>query len=477
MDNGSPGKIVVLIIAATFFMENIDSSILNIAVPTIANSLHVHPLHLKLAITVYLLSLGIFIPVSGWIADRFGTKRVYAIAVAVFAFSSLSAGLSLNLPMLVISRFIQGVGGAMMVPVGRLILLYECSEENFLKAMVWIIVPALMGPVLGPVIGGLILSVANWRWVFFVNLPIAAAAFCFILKYINNFKKEDIHPFDWWGFTFLGCGVAALSFGFSALGQHTGGVINDILLALAGIVLIFSYIVYQRRKAHPVINREIFENRNFTIGLSLGFFMRLGINSTPFILSLLMQIGFGFTPLKTSGYLVWIFVGMIFIKPLSRVILNYFRLKHVLIVNGLFVSGFILSFAWFNASTPFWLVAIVFVAFGLFLSMQFTCFGTVNFSGIKEGLKSQVSSFASGSQQIANSFAVALAALLLSFFSGDLIHYKGISLEAFHHTFIISAIIVFIGSLGFMLIGKETGLTMTAYKKHKRVKRTRPRKF
>jgi len=448
---------------AAFLVDSIDGSILNIAIPVISRTLNIPPLSLKLAVTAYLLSMGVFIPVSGWMADRFGSRNVFAAAVAIFGLSSVVAGLSVNLPMLVVARLVQGFGGAMMVPVGRLIILREYAPSRFVKAMNLIVLLALIGNALAPMLGGVIIAFFSWRWIFFVNLPFSLVMIVLVWRYIKDDPVAECKPFAWKGFFLLGMGLAFVLFGFSALGQAVGGVRSDVLMVVLGVLFLASYVLFQGRKHNAVINPRIFDQKNFRRGVTFAFLMRLGLQSVGFVMSLLLQLVLGYTPLQAAFYLSFGVVGMMLAKLAIRFFLRHFSLRSIVVSNGTLIACIILSFTTLGATTPQWQYILSFGLFGFCLSSQFTCLQIVNYADVKTSLKSQVTSFASAMQNVAKSFSIAIAALLLGLLSSVHGASYDMAIGGFHDVFVILAAIVLVFSWCFLFLDRQVGASLTAY--------------
>src|ERR1039458_6878369 len=304
MDAGPFSKrLLPWLVAVAFFMESLDTTILNTAVPTIAAALKVAPLSMKAVLSSYTLSLAVFIPISGWMADRFGTRRVFAWAIGLFTFGSVLCGFCSNIHLLVACRVIQGCGGAMMVPVGRLTLVRTFAKSELVGAMSFVAIPSLIGPMLGPVAGGLIVAYLSWRYIFFLNLPIGIAGLIFVFLYLPDYREKKTRPLDIVGLIMFGSGISLLSYVLEVFDDHTLAMTDILWLSALSILLIVGYCLYSARATYPLLDLTLFRIRTFSAAVSGGFFTRLGMGGVPFLLPLLYQVGLGFTPVQ-SGLLV-----------------------------------------------------------------------------------------------------------------------------------------------------------------------------
>lgn len=448
------------LVGLLLFMDNLDGSVINIAVPHIAHSLNLSPLSLKLAVTCYLLSLGVFIPVSGWLAERFGLKRILLLATALFGVGSLAAGFARGLDTLVIARLIQGAGGAMTVPVGRLLLLRVFPKEELVNVLTLIVIPALFAPALGPIVGAVMISLLSWRWIFFINIPfiiLSLIAIHYLLR--HRPAIQELPKFDAPGFVLFGSGMALLIFGLSALGQHVLNQAIDGLLALGGICLLLSYVIYQSLVEHPLINRDLFKLHTFIVGNGFGTLARLAYGSVSFLMALFLQLVLGFSVLHAAMLLTTLVVGMIISKGVIKQIVKRTPLRQVLFFNGLIITLLFLVFTQLDNQTHVSYLVILFLVYGFFISNQFTALQMTNYADTPDYLTRHATSFASALQNIAKSLGVALAAICLQLFttnqsSGQI---TAQTINAFHYTFIVMAIISLLGTLGFLSLTNQAG--------------------
>jgi EmrB/QacA subfamily drug resistance transporter len=414
----SSKRVLPWLIAVAFFMESLDTTILNTAVPTIATALHVAPLSMKSVLASYTLSLAVFIPISGWMADRIGTRRVFASAIGIFALGSFLCGMSSNIHMLVAFRILQGVGGSMMVPVGRLTLVRTFAKSELVRAMSFVSIPALIAPMLGPIAGGLIVGYLHWRLIFFVNIPIGLVGLYLVYRHLPDYR-EHTDPLDVAGLILFGSGVALLSYVLEVFGEHSLSWLEILGLLGVSIALLAGYGFHATRTAHPMLRLTLFRIRTFRAAVMGSFVTRLGIGGIPFLFPLLYQVGLGFTPIQSGLLLMPQAIASMSLKPAMPRILARFGYRAVLVSNTLAMGLQILLFAAIGKGTPVWLIVIEVFFFGFFTSLQYTSMNTLVYADVNEQEESGASSIASTVQQMAVSFAVASASLLTAFFIPD----------------------------------------------------------
>jgi EmrB/QacA subfamily drug resistance transporter len=421
-DGRDPRQVLVpLIVACALFMQNLDSTVIATALPAIARSLGESPLRLNAAITSYLLSLAVFIPISGWLADRFGARRVFSGAILVFIIGSATCGLAQSLPGLVLGRSIQGMGGALMVPVGRLVLLKTVAKSDLVRAMSYVSIPALIGPVIGPPLGGLIVTYTSWRWIFFINLPIAALGFVLVILFIADLREETIRPFDLRGFVLTGLGLAGLAFGFASLGRSSLPLIDIVAIIAVGAVCTILYLRHARRVPHPIVDLSLMRIPTYAAATTGGFLFRMGMGATPFLLPLMLQVGFGLNPLA-SGLLTFASAaGAMTMKTTVRPIIRAFGFRPVLVGNAVICSAFLLVYALFRPDTPHLVIFLTLLAGGFFRSLQMTSINTLSYADVPSPLLSRATSLSTMAQQLAMSTGVGAGALLLQM----TLHWRG----------------------------------------------------
>jgi EmrB/QacA subfamily drug resistance transporter len=405
-------RLIPLIVAVALFMENMDSTVIATSLPAIAHDLGTDPLALKLAVTTYLLALAIFIPASGWTADRFGARTIFRAAIAVFMVGSIGCAFSQSLHHFVIARFLQGMGGAMMSPVGRLVLVRSIDKRRLVDAMAWVSIPALVGPVLGPPLGGFITTFLSWHWIFFINIPIGLVGIVLATRYIDNIRAEAHQPFDPLGMLLAGLGIAGVAFGLTAIGLK-GFLPNSLLVALiaGGATCIGLYVLHARRVAVPVIDLSLFRLPSFRAGVGGGFIFRMGTGAIPFLLPLMLQVGFGKTPFQSGLITFATAVGAMSMKSVVGPVLRRFGYRNVLTWNSLIAAVLVAACALFTATTPVVIMLAVLFAGGFFRSLEFTSATTIGFAEIEPARMSRATSLAAVCQQLSVSMGVALGAL------------------------------------------------------------------
>ncbi len=402
--------LIPLIVACALFMENMDSTVIATSLPAIAADIHENALALKLALTSYLVGLAVFIPVSGWAADRFGSRTVFSLAIVVFVGGSLLCAGSSTLAAFVVARFIQGFGGAMMVPVGRLVLLRAVPKSELVGALAWVTIPALLGPIMGPPLGGAITLYLHWRWIFIINLPIGVLGLFLVLRYIPNLRESELPALDTVGFVLSGVGLSVLMLGLSALGGH---LLSDRVTAgciVAGAVVLAAYVWHARRATHPLIDLGLFKLPTYFSGVVAGSVFRTGIGATPFLIPLLLQLGFGLDPLQSGLLTCTVAIGAMFMKPLTIVTLKHWGFRNVLTVNAVVTSAVVGAFGLFTAATPHAVIVAVLLVSGCLRSLQFTALQAISFAEVSGPAVGQATSMTSMAQRLAQSLGVALGA-------------------------------------------------------------------
>jgi EmrB/QacA subfamily drug resistance transporter len=394
-------------------MENMDSTVITTSLPAIATDIGESPLALKLALTSYLVSLAVFIPISGWVADRYGSRSVFAAAIVVFMGGSLLCAASGTLTAFVISRFLQGIGGAMMVPVGRLVLMRAVPKRNYVAALNYLTIPALLGPVTGPALGGAITLYFHWRWIFLINVPISILGLFLVLRHIPNVREPDMPAFDLRGFALSSVGLSVLMLGFSALGGHLLPVTAAGACIVIGTMTLMAYGWHARRTQHPVVDLRLLKLPTFRNGVLVGGVFRAGLGATPFLLPLLFQIGFGLNPLQSGILTCATAVGAMFMKTITVFILRRFGFRTVLSINGVAASAIIVAFGLFTATTPHVVIAAVLLVSGCLRSLQFTALNAISFADIAPQNMSQAASVSSMAQRLSQSVGIAAGAYFL----------------------------------------------------------------
>jgi len=406
-----PDRIVPLIIAIALFMEHMDSTVIATSLPAIAADIDANPLALKLAITSYLLSLAIFIPASGWTADRFGARNVFRAAIAVFVIGSIGCALSSSLTDFVIARIAQGMGGAMMTPVGRMVLVRSIPKRELISAMAWLTTPALIGPLLGPPVGGFITTYASWHWIFIINVPIGLTGILLATRYVEDLRVEKHEPFDVAGMVLAGLGIAGMAFGLSVLGLNFLPWTVVAGLITGGAIFTTAYLAHARRTRTPVLDLTLFWQPTFRASVTGGFIFRIGIGALPFLLPLMLQVGFGMSPFQSGLITFATAIGAMTMKMAVATILRRFGFRTVLVANAVVSSAFLATCAAFTQATPVVVMLALLLVGGFFRSLQFTCINTLAYAEVETTRVSRATSLVSVGQQLAISTGVALGAL------------------------------------------------------------------
>jgi len=412
--DAAPRPILVpLVVACAMFMQNLDSTVIATALPTIARSLDESPLTLNVAITCYLLSLAVFIPISGWTADRFGARRVFSAAIVVFTLGSIGCGMANSLAALVAARILQGMGGALMVPVGRLVLLRTVEKSDLVRAMSYVSVPALIGPVMGPPLGGFIVTYWSWRWIFFINIPIGILGIVLVNMLVGDLKESGRRPFDFGGFALTGVGLATLAFGFENVGR---GALPSILVAallIVGTACTVLYVRHARRVAHPIIDLALFQIPTYAAASIGGFLFRMGLGALPFLLPLMLQVGFGLDALS-SGLLTFASAaGAMTMKMTAARIIRTLGFRIVLVGDAVVSALFLFGYSLFRPDTPHLVIFLALLAGGFFRSLQMTSINTLSYADVPPPMLSRATSLTSMAQQLSQTVGVATGALLL----------------------------------------------------------------
>jgi EmrB/QacA subfamily drug resistance transporter len=409
-------RLLPWLVGVALFMESLDTTILNTAVPAVAAALNVAPLSMKAVLASYTLSLAVFIPISGWMADKFGTRRLFASAIGLFTLGSLLCGLSTSIHVLVACRVLQGCGGAMMVPVGRLTLVRTFAKSELLRAMSFISIPALVAPMLGPITGGLIVGYLHWRYIFFLNVPIGIAGLILVYLHLPNYLDEHVKPVDFVGLVLFGAGIALLSYVLEIFGDHQLSSREIAGLLTLSVLLLVAYVVHARSIDNPLLHLSLLRIRTFRASVSGSFFTRLGMGGIPFLLPLLYQIGLGYSAIQSGLLIMPQAIGSMGMKFVLSRLLKAIGYRGVLISNTVLIGVLIATFATIGPHTPAWVILLQAFVYGAFSSLQYTSMNTLAFADTSEAEASSASSIASTMQQMSISFGVALAGLTTAFF-------------------------------------------------------------
>jgi len=405
---------VTTLIAGAFFMEMLDGTIIATALPQMARSFHVGPVSLNMGMTAYMITLAVFIPISGWVTDRFGSRSIFASAIGVFTLASVLCGLSSTLTHFILMRILQGIGGAMMVPVGRLIVLRTAPKDKLTQALAYITWPALSALVIGPPLGGFITTYASWHWIFFLNLPVGMVALILALLWIENVRGEKLHPFDWLTFLLGGFASAGAVYAMEELGGEGGHwQLPGAILALSLLSGTVAVLAGRRHPARSLIDFEAMKLKSYSLSIYGASAFRISVAVLPFLLPLMFQIAFGLTAFQSGLYLLALFGGDLSMKIFIIPTLRRFGFRRVLIVNGVITAGSIALCAIFAPTTPTFLIVAILFFHGGCRSMEFTCMTTLAYSEIESGKMSRANGFLSTVMQLSSGMGVAVGAITL----------------------------------------------------------------
>jgi EmrB/QacA subfamily drug resistance transporter len=456
-------RLLPWLVAVAFFMESLDTTILNTAVPAISTALHVTPLSMKSVLASYTLSLAVFIPISGWMADRFGTRRVFASAIGLFTLGSFLCGISSNIHLLVACRILQGCGGAMMVPVGRLTLVRTFAKSELIRAMSFVAIPGLVGPMLGPVAGGLIVGYFHWRFIFFVNIPIGLLGLLMVYIHLPDYREET-HPLDIVGLILFGSGIALLSYVLEIFGEHTLSVGEILGLLTISFSLLGGYLLHARRITYPLLQLGLFHIRTFSAAVSGSFFTRLGIGGIPFLLPLLYQVGLGFTAIQSGLLIMPQALAAMSTKFLMPKVIARVGYRGVLISNTVILGILLLLFATIGLHTPVWVIVLQAFCYGAFSSLQYTSMNTLTYADISEEQTSGASSIASTVQQMSISFGVATAGLATAFFVPQIHTNPGEMIHGIHKALVVLGGFTILSTIVFSRLKSGDGSSVSQQK-------------
>ena len=406
-------RMLPLIIATALFMENMDSSIIATSLPAMAKDLGTSPVALKLAFTTYLLSLTVFLPISSWIADKFGAKLIFRIAIVLFTFASLCCAVAPSLFWLVAARALQGLGGAMMAPVGRIILLRNVPRSDLVNAMAWLTFPALVGPLVGPPIGGFITTYFSWHWIFWMHLPIGILGLVLTTWLMPEQPPQPVPPLDVKGFLLSGLGLSLTVFGFTILGRGLFNWPETLGVVGVGTVLVWLYVRHAREVPHPILDLSLLRYETLRVSLEGGFFFRMAAGAVPFLLPLLLQIGFGATPFQSGLMTCATAAGAMSMKLMTARMLRTFGFRQLFLVNGVISCALMAACAFFTAATPAAIIALTLLLGGLSRSLQFTSLNSIAYADIANPDIARANSLYTVNQQLSLAVGVAFAALVL----------------------------------------------------------------
>jgi len=448
----SQAKFLPYVLAVAFFMQILDATILNTALPEMALALGESPLKMQWAVISYALTLAIFIPISGFMADKYGTRKVFLSAIVLFSIGSIFCAMSPSLDILVASRILQGIGGAMMTPVARLILVKSYPRNQLLTVMNFAVIPALIAPLVGPLVGGYLVQYASWHWIFLINVPMGILGMIIGFKLVPDLR-EAAGKLDWLGFGLFAIAAGLLTLAVELLSKPDKALWGVSLVAI-GISLLLMYARHARKATNPIFPLSLFDIRTFRIGITGNLFTRLGISAVPYLMPLLLQVAFKYTPSQAGWLLTPIAVGAMGIKPWVSKIIQRFSYRKVLVINTTVLGTLIILLAQLDASMPWYYIAPLLVVMGACNSMQFSAMNTITIGDLKGSQTSSGNSLMAVNQQLAVSFGIAFGAAILTVFS-DRLNFEIIS--AFHATYYVLGVITIISGLSFLRLKPEDG--------------------
>ncbi len=456
---------IALLVAGAFFMENLDGTIIATALPQMGRSFHVSPVDLNIGMTAYLLMLAVFIPISGWFADRFGARTVFVSAIVVFTLSSILCGLSNGLWEFTASRVIQGIGGAMMVPVGRLVVLRTTEKHDLIRSITYITWPGLVAPVVGPPVGGFITTYASWHWIFFLNVPLGVLAIALAALWVPNSREEQPKPFDWLGFVLCGTACVTFMYGLELIGRQDTPWLTTLLFLACGCVLGVLAVLHFRRAPAPLINLSSLKMKTFAITIWGGSLFRIAISVSPFLLPLMFQVGFGLNAFQSGLLMLGLFAGNLGMKTVTTPVLRRFGFRSVLIVNGILTAFLILACAALTPRTPTIVILGVLFVNGLCRSMQFTSLSTIAFADIPKPQMSSATSFFSMVTQLSMGTGVAAGAIALRAAALLNKHSGGAPTVAdFQVAFVLVSILMLVAVIDCFSLDPESGAEVSGHR-------------
>ena len=454
--------LIPLVVAFAFFLEQLDATIITTAIPDMARSLDTTALRLNLALTAYMITVAVFIPLSGWLADRFGMRRTLCSAIGVFTLGSVLCGLAWSLNTLVAARVLQGLGGAMMAPVGRLIMLRSFPRSELARAMTWVALPAILGPTMGPLLGGLITTHIGWRWIFYVNLPFGLLGMVLAWIYVREAFGVTAARFDLKGFLLCAAAAALAEAGMEALGHHLVPVWTVLLIFATAAACLIGYAGYATNKVAPVLDLTLLRIRSFRVALLIGAVSRLSIAAVPFMLPLLLQVGFGFSPVLSGSITFVSSIGALFVRSMSVHLFRLFGFDRLLVANTVITAAVVAGFALFGPHTPIWLMLAYIFGFGIVRNIQFNTIQTLTYSDVPRPVLSRATSLGGVLQQLALSFGVSVSATLLGLVAGP---GGTVSVADFRLVFLLLAGLTLLSVPGFLALTPEDGILVSNHRR------------
>ncbi|AJA70765.1 drug resistance transporter, EmrB/QacA subfamily [Myroides sp. A21] len=453
--------------ALAIFMQALDATILNTGLPSIAKSLGESPLGMQSIIVSYTLTVALLIPLSGWLADRFGTKKIFILAVGLFTLGSVFCSMSATLDQLVLARIFQAVGGAMMVPVARLTLIYAYPKNQLLKVINFITIPGLIGPMLGPAVGGFLVEKLSWHWIFLINVPVGVIAVLFARKIIPNFTNT-VGRFDLLGWVLFSGGLTTLTLVIEKWNSPTISSVQLITLFIVAMLMGVAYVFYARMTKEPLIKLSLFKITTLRLGLIGNLITRFGIGGMPLMIPLLLQVGYGYSAMYAGMMMIpQAFSNLVsrnFVVPIVR----RFGYRSTLITNTVLTGLLISCFFFITPTTPYWVIILLMIGNGAFNAIQFTSMNTISLADLDQDTSSEGNSLLSVTQQLAVSLGISLSAMVLMLFQNSQIAESGDKIGVFRYTFLVMGLITILSSLVFTNLSKDAGSSMSGVRTYKK---------
>ncbi len=459
--------LIPLLVAGATFMELLDGTVIVTALPAMARSFHVAAIDLNLGMTAYMLTLAVMIPISGWIAERHGPRNVFGAAILIFTLASILCACTGGVWSFTAARVLQGFGGALMVPVGRLMVLRRIEKHDLVRATAYLTWPALMAPILGPPLGGLITSYASWRWIFFLNVPIGIFGLFCTWALIDNARTGEPHALDWLGFMLIGAACVCLVYGLSLFGQTAGDWRLAGLLILASAVLLWAAFAHASRHPTPLLDLAALRIRTYGVSIRGGSVLRTAISAIPFLLPLLFQLGLGMNAATSGLLLLTLFAGNLGIKPATTPLLRRFGFRNILLVNGLLLAASFAAMSGFNAGTPKTVMIAIMVVSGAARSMQFTALGTIAFADVPKSSMTGANTLFSLVTQLSSGVGVAAAVVALraaTLLTGS--RAAALTVADFQLAFLASAVLALLGLLDSLKLSPDAGALVSRHRRY-----------
>jgi len=442
-------------------MENIDATVITTSLPALARDFGQTAIALKVGLTAYIVSLGIFIPVSGWLADRFGSRRIFTLAIVVFSAGSLMCAASTSLALFIAARFVQGVGGALMVPVGRIVIFRTIPKSEFVRAVSYLTIPSLLGPVIGPPLGGFITTFFHWRWIFVINLPIACMGLFLVKRYMPDLREAEPRRLDIFGLALTAIGASLLMLGTSLFETPFISTAWAWIMTLMGALILATYVLYALHTPWPLLELRFLKIPTYRASVLGGSFFRIALGCIPFLLPLALQVGIGLNPFESGLVTCCSAFGSLVMKSLARRVLRRFGFRNVLVSNAVIVAVMITAYGMFTPSTPIWIMALIVLVGGVFPSLQFTSINSIAYADLDSTEVARATSLASTVQQISLGMGITIAGVVLQAVAGMAGH-AGIRYTDFQPTFAFMALFS-LGSIAFSFrLTREAGAALSA---------------